>query len=144
MFIGEYTNTIDDKKRLSVPAKFRKELGEKAVITYGLNKALTLYPIKEWEIYADKLSTLSIGNKEERAYARTMLSGAFEVELDKSGRILIPSTLSQYSFMENKVVITGMNKYLELWDEATWNEYRMSAVGETDNIAELLGARGSI
>lgn len=144
MFIGEYTNTIDDKKRLSVPAKFRKELGEKAVITYGLNKALTLYPIKEWEIYADKLSTLSIGNKEERAYARTMLSGAFEVELDKSGRILIPSTLSQYSLMENKVVITGMNKYLELWDEATWNEYRMSVVGETDNIAELLGARGSI
>jgi MraZ protein len=144
MFIGEYTNTIDDKKRLSVPAKFRKELGEKAVITYGLNKALTLYPMNEWEIYADKLSTLSIGNKEERAYARTMLSGAFEVELDKSGRILIPASLAQYSYMESKVVFTGMHKYLELWDEATWNEYRMSVVGETDNIAEMLGARGSI
>lgn len=144
MFIGEYTNTIDDKKRLSVPAKFRKELGEKAVITYGLNKALTLYPINEWEIYADKLSTLSVGNKEERAYARTMLSGAFEVEIDKSGRILIPTQLSSYSLMESRVVFTGMHKYLELWDEATWNEYRMSAVYETDNIAELLGARGSI
>lgn len=144
MFIGEYTNTIDDKKRLSVPAKFRKELGEKAVITYGLNKALTLYPINEWEIYADKLSTLSVGNKEERAYARTMLSGAFEVEIDKSGRILIPTQLSSYSLMESRVVFTGMHKYLELWDEATWNEYRMSAVHETDNIAELLGARGSI
>lgn len=144
MFIGEYTNTIDDKKRLSVPAKFRKELGEKAVVTYGLNKALALYPMHEWEIYADKLSTLSIGNKEERAYARTMLSGAFEVEIDKSGRILLPSQLSSYSLMESRVVFTGMHKYLELWDEATWNAYRMSVVGETDNIAEMLGARGSI
>ncbi len=144
MFIGEYTNTIDDKKRLSVPAKFRKELGERAVITYGLNKALTLYPLSEWEKYAEKLGNLSMGNKDERAYARTMLSGAFEVELDKTGRILMPSSLSTYATIDSKVVFTGMHKYLELWDEATWNEYRKGAVGETDNIAELLGAKGSI
>ncbi len=144
MFIGEYTNTIDDKKRLSVPAKFRKELGDKAVITYGLNKALTLYPVSEWEKYAEKLGNLSMGNKDERAYARTMLSGAFEVELDKSGRILIPSSLASYATIDSKVVFTGMHKYLELWDETSWNEYRASVVGETDNIAEILGAKGSI
>lgn len=144
MFIGEYTNTIDDKKRLSVPSKFRKELGEKAVITYGLNKALTLYPQGEWEVYAEKLGSLSIGNPEERAYARAMLSGAFEVELDKSGRILLPAQLTQYATIEGRVVFTGMHRYVELWDEATWNAYRTTVIPNTDALAESLGARGSI
>jgi MraZ protein len=144
MFIGEYTHTIDEKKRLSVPAKFRKELGEKAVITYGLNKALTLYPLTEWEMYANKLAGLSVGNPEERAYARTMLSGAFEVELDKSGRVLLPQQLTQYAQIDSRVVFTGMHKYVELWDEATWNAYRTSIVPQADSLAETLGSRGAI
>lgn len=98
----------------------------------------------EWESYANKLAGLSVGNPEERAYARAMLSGAFEVELDKSGRILMPQQLAQYATIDGRVVFTGMHRYLELWDEATWNAYRASVVPETDKIAEALGSRGAL
>lgn len=139
MFIGEYTNTLDAKNRLSVPAKFRKDLGEKAVIAYGLNKALALYPMSEWEKYAEKLAGLSMSNPSERQFARSVLAGAFEVEVDKVGRIAIPQQQKDFAGLSSKVVFTGMFKYAELWDEAAWNEYNSKAIAETDKLAETLG-----
>ena len=142
MFIGEYIHGIDDKKRLSVPAKFRKELGKKGVITLGLNKCLSLYPIKEWNAFAEKLSKLSMGKSEDRGFSRTMLSGAFEVEIDSIGRILIPDALKSYAGLSDKVVLTGAYDRVEVWDEATWKTYKAQMVSEADRMAEQLGERG--
>ncbi len=142
MFIGEYIHSVDDKKRLSVPAKFRKDLGKKAVITLGLNKCLSLYPTKEWKAFAEKLSKLSMGKSEDRGFSRTMLSGAFEVEIDSIGRILIPESLKSYASLKEKVVLTGVYDRVELWDEEGWKIYKAQMVAEADTMAEQLGERG--
>jgi MraZ protein len=142
MFIGEYIHSVDDKKRLSVPAKFRKELGKKGVITLGLNKCLSLYPMKEWETFAEKLSKLSMGKSEDRGFSRAMLSGAFEVEVDSIGRILIPEALRSYAGLREKVVLTGVFDRVEVWDEEAWKTYKSEVVRETDRMAEQLGERG--
>ena len=142
MFIGEYIHSVDDKKRLSVPAKFRKDLGKKAVITLGLNKCLSLYPTKEWNVFAAKLSKLSMGKSEDRGFSRTMLSGAFEVEIDSIGRILIPEALKSYASLKEKVVLTGVYDRVELWDEESWKIYKAQMVAEADTMAEQLGERG--
>ncbi len=142
MFIGEYIHSVDDKKRLSVPAKFRKELGKKGVITLGLNKCLSLYPTKEWKTFAEKLSKLSMGKSEDRGFSRAMLSGAFEVEIDTIGRILIPDALKEYAGLKEKVVLTGVYDRVELWDENAWKAYKSQMVSEADRMAEQLGERG--
>jgi MraZ protein len=142
MFIGEYIHSVDEKKRLSVPAKFRKELGKKAVITLGLNKCLSLYPTKEWNVFAEKLSKLSMGKSEDRGFSRTMLSGAFEVEVDSIGRIVIPEALKTYAGLREKVVLTGVYDRVEVWDEEAWKSYKLQMVAETDRMAEQLGDRG--
>ena len=142
MFIGEYIHSVDDKKRLSVPAKFRKELGKKAVITLGLNKCLSLYPTKEWNAFAEKLSKLSMGKSEDRGFSRTMLSGAFEVEIDSIGRIVSPEALKTYAGLREKVVLTGVYDRVEVWDEEAWKSYKVQMVAETDRMAEQLGDRG--
>ena len=142
MFIGEYIHSVDDKKRLSVPSKFRKDLGKKAVITLGLNKCLSLYPTKEWNTFAEKLSRLSMGKSEDRGFSRAMLSGAFEVEIDSIGRILIPEALKSYASLKEKVVLTGVYDRVELWDEEAWKIYKAQMVAEADRMAEQLGERG--
>lgn len=142
MFIGEYIHSVDDKKRLSVPAKFRKDLGKKAVITLGLNKCLSLYPTKEWNAFAEKLSKLSMGKSEDRGFSRAMLSGAFEVEIDAIGRILIPEALKGHAGLTEKVVLTGVYDRVELWDEMTWKAYKAEMVANADTMAEQLGERG--
>ncbi|HEY9585605.1 MAG TPA: division/cell wall cluster transcriptional repressor MraZ [Candidatus Paceibacterota bacterium] len=142
MFIGEYIHGLDDKKRLSVPAKFRKELGKKAVITLGLNKCLSLYPTKEWRVFAKKLSKLSMGKSEDRGFSRTMLSGAFEVEIDSIGRILIPDALKEYAGLKEHVVLTGVYDRVEVWNETAWKSYKSQMVSDADRMAEQLGERG--
>ena len=142
MFIGEYIHSVDDKKRLSVPAKFRKELGKKAVITLGLNKCLSVYPPKEWKQFAEKLSKLSMGKSEDRGFSRTMLSGAFEVEIDTIGRIVIPDALKEYAQLGEKVVLTGVYDRVEIWDESAWKAYKSQMVADADRMAEELGSRG--
>src|SRR3989338_7596537 len=142
MFIGEYTHSVDDKKRLSVPAKFRKELGKKAVVTIGLNKCLSLYPVKGWNMFAEKLSKLSMGKSEDRGFSRAMLSGAFEVEIDRIGRILIPDALKDFAGLKGKVVLTGVYDRVEVWEEGAWRSYKEQMVANTDRMAEQLGERG--
>ncbi len=142
MFIGEYIHSVDDKKRLSVPSKFRKDLGKKAVITLGLNKCLSLYPTKEWNVFAEKLSKLSMGKSEDRGFSRAMLSGAFEVEIDTIGRIVVPDALKEYAGLKEKVVLTGVYDRVEVWDETTWKTYKSQMVADADRMAEQLGDRG--
>jgi len=141
-FYGEYTYSIDEKKRLSVPPKFRQVLGKKAVITKGLDQCLFLYPQKEWEKLAKKLSELPLSQADARGFARLMLAGAMEVKIDNLGRILIPDYLKEYAKLEKKVVIAGVYNRIEIWDEKKWKEYKEKTEKEVGDIAERLKELG--
>jgi len=142
MLIGEYSHTIDAKKRLAVPSKLRKELGERAVLTRGLDTCLFLYPEKEWQKLTEKLGELPVGQASTRSFLRLMLAGAVEVELDQLGRILVPDYLKEYAELKQKVVITGVYNRLEIWDEERWGNYKGDVEKNTDMIAEKLGELG--
>ncbi|MDI6883449.1 MAG: division/cell wall cluster transcriptional repressor MraZ [Patescibacteria group bacterium] len=142
MFLGEYTYTIDDKKRLAVPTKFRQILGKKAVITRGLDNCLFLYPVREWEKLAKKLSQLPLSQSDARGFVRIMLAGAMEVNLDGLGRILIPDYLKKYAQLRKKVIVAGLYNRVEIWDERAWNIYKQRTEKEAGDIAERLKELG--
>ena len=142
MFIGEFTHNIDEKGRIAVPVKFRGELATGAVVTKGLDGCLFLYPLEEWKILAEKLSNLPISQNNSRAFSRHMLAGAMDVEVDKQGRIIVPEYLKNFAGISKKVVIAGLYKRIEIWDEAKWNEYKKSTEKESNVIAENLGSIG--
>jgi MraZ protein len=142
MFIGEYTYSIDEKKRLALPQKFRKALGKKAVITRGLDQCLFVYSQKEWSKLAQKLSQLPLSQADARGFARLMLTGAMEVAIDKLGRILLPDYLKEYAKIQKKVVIAGVFNRIEIWDEGVWQEYKLKTEKEVGDIAERLKELG--
>jgi len=142
MFIGQYPYSIDEKKRLAVPPKFRKLLGEKAVITIGLDQCLFILSSKEWEILAKKLSQLPLGQSDARGFARVMLTGAMEVNFDNLGRILIPDYLKDYAQLKKKVVVAGVFNRIEIWDEESWKEYKQKTEKEVGDMAERLKELG--
>ncbi|MBI2644031.1 MAG: division/cell wall cluster transcriptional repressor MraZ [Candidatus Wildermuthbacteria bacterium] len=142
MFIGEYTYSIDEKKRLAVPPKFRKLLTKKAIITRGLDQCLFLYSEKEWQVLAKKLSQLPLAQADARGFARLMLTGAMEAPIDGLGRILIPDYLKGYASLQKKVVVAGVYNRIEIWDEAKWTTYKETAEKEAGNIAERLRELG--
>jgi MraZ protein len=142
MLIGEYKHNLDAKKRLAVPAKLRKELGQGAILTRGLDNCLFLYPLHEWEKLTTKLGELSVGQSETRSFIRLLLSGATEVEFDALGRILIPDYLKEYGGLEQRTVIVGVYNRLEIWQEDRWLQYKTEAERNTDMIAEKLGELG--
>ncbi|MFA7208855.1 MAG: division/cell wall cluster transcriptional repressor MraZ [Parcubacteria group bacterium] len=142
MFIGEYSHSVDEKKRLAVPSKFRAELKNKVVVTRGLDKCLFIYTMKAWEELAGKLGNLPVGEAGTRSFTRLMLAGAVDVDVDKQGRILIPDYLKNYAGLDKNVVIAGLYNRLEIWDEKKWNEYKTKAEKDSDEIAEQLGKLG--
>lgn len=142
MFIGEYKHTLDGKNRLAVPAKFRKDLEGKAVLTKGLDKCLLLYPLKSWEEIAVKLGQMPIGESGTRSFVRMMLAGASEVELDSLGRILVPEYLRRYADLKKDTIVNGLFNRMEVWEEKSWEEYKRQAEKNTDKVAEHLGELG--
>src|SRR3989338_6504293 len=144
MLIGEYTHTIDQKRRLAIPSKLRREIGEKAVLTRGLDNCLFLFSMKEWEQLAEKLGKLPFGQQDTRGFVRLLLSGAVEVENDQLGRILIPDYLKDYAQLKKRVIIAGLFNRLEIWDEERWQSYKNNLEKESDRIAEKLGELGVI
>ena len=142
MLIGEPQHTIDSKKRPAVPAKLRKEIGERAVVTRGLDNCLFLYPMAEWQKLTEKLSQLPMGQGDTRSFLRLMLAGASEVELDQLGRILIPDYLKTYAGLKQRVVVAGVYNRLEIWDDERWAAYKENVEKNTDMIAEKLGELG--
>src|SRR3989338_1673662 len=142
MFIGEYQHTIDQKGRLAVPAKFRQFLSKGAVVTKGLDDCLSLYTKDEWRKLAPKLASLPIAKANARAFARLMLAGAMDVEIDGQGRMLIPEYLRKYAGMKKKVVVTGLYNRLEIWDEIKWNKYKKGTESKSADIAEAIGELG--
>jgi len=142
MLIGEYRHSIDNKKRLSIPSKMRKALGESAVVTRGLDSCLFVYPKQEWEKLVSRLSELPMGTGSTRSFVRLLLSGATEVDLDQLGRILIPDFLKLYAGLQKNSVIVGIHTRIEIWDAAKWDEYKKKAESNADELAEKLGELG--
>ncbi len=142
MLIGEYRHTLDEKKRLAIPSKLRKQLGKEAVITRGIDNCLTIYTTPEWEKMSAKLGNLTASQMEARGFARIMLAGAASVEFDQLGRILIPEYLKQYASLEKNVVIAGLYNRLEIWDETHWETYKQKVEKEVGHFASKLGELG--
>lgn len=142
MLIGEYTHSLDPKKRLSLPVKFRHELGKKVVVTRGLDNCLFVYPLKEWQRITQKVSELPLGQADTRGFNRFFLSGAVEVDVDSVGRILIPDFLKEFAGLETKVVLAGIHDRVEIWDENVWSEYKKRIEKQADALAEKLGEIG--
>ncbi|MBD3244640.1 MAG: division/cell wall cluster transcriptional repressor MraZ [Candidatus Moranbacteria bacterium] len=142
MFIGEHSHTLDSKNRLAIPAKFRDQLGKKAVITRGLDESLQLYPTKSWEEIAQKLGNMSIGEGGARSFVRLMLSGASEVSLDRLGRILVPQYLKDYAKLKKDTIVNGLFNRIEIWEKTNWNKYKAKAEKDSTKVAEKLGELG--
>lgn len=142
MLIGEYTHTLDPKKRLSLPSKWRKELGKKLVLTRGLDNCLFLYTGKEWDVITKKVAELPFGQADTRGFNRFFLSGAIETEVDTIGRILIPDFLKEFANLKSKIVLTGVHTRVEIWDERSWREYKRRIEKQADQLAEKLGEVG--
>jgi len=142
MFIGEYNYSIDEKKRLAVPAKFRQLLGAKAVITRGLDQCLFLYSAKEWGNLAKKLAQLPLAQADARGFARLMLTGAMEVDFDNLGRILVPDYLKGYALLKKKVIVAGVYNRIEIWDEVKWQTYKKKTENTVGDMAERLKELG--
>jgi len=144
MLIGEYKHTLDDKKRISLPSKFRKQVGKKIVITHGLDQCLFLYPINEWKTISKKIGELGMGQADRRGFNRFMLAGASEISVDSVGRILIPEHLRKFAAVTSKVVFAGVYNRIEIWDEGKWEEYKSKVIGSADDMAEKLGDIGAL
>lgn len=144
MLIGEYTHTIDEKNRISLPARFRKEIGKKIVITHGLDNCLFLYSMTAWSKVADKLGSLGIGQADTRGFNRFMLAGAVEIEVDSIGRILIPDFLKKFAGLKEKAVFAGVHNRVEIWNSDRWSEYKDRTQKQADKLAEKLGEIGAI
>ena len=135
---------MDDKKRVSLPAKFRREVGKKVVITNGLDKCLFVYTMPQWEKLAQKLSELSLGRGDTRGFSRFMLASAYETEVDLLGRVLIPDSLKEFAELKQKVVIAGVYGRIEIWNEKSWQKYKANIGKGADDMAEKLGEIGAV
>jgi MraZ protein len=138
MFMGEYQHAIDDKGRLIIPSKFRDGLGTGFVLTRGLDHCLFVYPRSEWEILEAKLKALPLTRADARQFARFFFSGATECELDKQGRINIPTTLRQYATLEKECIVIGVSNRVEIWSAERWSAYTDDATESFESIAETL------
>lgn len=140
MFMGEHSHSIDAKGRLIIPSRFREELGDKFVITQGIDHCLTIYPMQEWQTFEEKLNQLPQTSKETRSFRRFFTARAESCELDKQGRILVPVKLREYAGLEKDVVLTGNISNIEVWSKDRWDE--ISACDDMDAIAEKMQDMG--
>ena len=138
MFMGEYQHTLDEKGRVAIPARLRDSLGERFVITRGLDQCLFVYPLEEWAKIEAKLKALPFTKSDARAFTRMFFSGAIVVELDKQGRVLVPQHLRDYARVEKEVRIIGVSNRVEVWSEAVWIEYIRKAGLAYEQVAETL------
>ncbi len=144
MLIGEFKHTLDDKNRVSIPSKFRKEVGKKVIVTHGLDNCLFVYTLKEWETIAKQLGSLGMGQADTRGFNRYILASAAEVLVDSVGRILIPENLRNAIGIKNKIVFAGLYNRIEIWEDEAWDKYKAQVVKNADQMAEKLGEIGAI
>ena len=140
MLIGEYEHSLDTKGRLIMPVKLREDIGEKFIITKGLDGCLFIFSLDEWTIFETKLKQLPISNKDARMFSRFFFAGAIDSELDKQGRFLIPSNLRDFANLEKDVIIVGMDSRIEIWSKAKWNDCKDNL--SANDIAEKMEMLG--
>src|SRR5688500_12661661 len=142
MFFGEYEHTIDDKNRLTLPARFREALADGVVLTRGLDSCLDVYARADWQALVDaRLATLDPFSREARALKRFFFSAASDAELDKQGRVLVPPALVKSGKLGREVVVAGVHDHLEIWDRAVWAEQVTKVEGSADDVAERLAEK---
>lgn len=142
MLIGEYNHTLDDKNRMSLPVKFRKELGKSVVIAPGLDNCLSIFTTKEWEKISSKLSESSMIASDNRSFSRFMFGQAVIMDVDGQGRILIPENLKNRSGLTSKVTVIGVQNRAEIWNEKAWSDYKAGVEKQADALADKLGQIG--
>lgn len=135
MLLGEYSHNLDEKGRVSVPAKFRDDLGASFIVTKGLDNCLFIYSKNEWNTFETKLKDLPLTNPNARNFIRFFFSGATECELDKQGRINIPQNLRDYASLNKELLIIGVSTRVEIWDKEKWNTYMSSENMDVNEIA---------
>lgn len=141
MFISEYSHSLDSKKRMIIPSKFRDDLGGKGVLTKGLDGCLYLFPMDEWTQLQEKLKKLPLTSKDARAFVRFFFSGAAELNFDKQGRALIPQNLLEYANIKKDIVSIGVMTRIEIWSKESWESYNDSDINFNE-IAEKMSELG--
>ena len=142
MLIGEYEHSLDVKGRLILPAKIREDMGDKFIVTKGLDGCLFGFSQNEWTNFEEKLKTLPLTNKNARDFVRFFLSGATECEIDKQGRFLITSNLREYATLEKDAIIIGVGTRIEIWNREKWKSYNSDENISADEIAENMTMLG--
>ncbi|HEX2302064.1 MAG TPA: division/cell wall cluster transcriptional repressor MraZ [Gaiella sp.] len=144
MFIGTYEHTIDEKSRLTLPARFRDALGEGVVLARGLDGNVAVYPRETWAMTVEaRISALDPLSREARELRRFFFSGAAEADLDRQGRILVPAVLTRHAGLEREVVVAGNYDHLELWNPGAWEQHLHAVEGSAEHAAERLAAHSS-
>jgi MraZ protein len=134
MFVGEFNHTVDDKGRVTIPARFRPDLATGAIITRGMDGCLALYPNDAWDILAEKVNALPVTDRRARDFRRFMFGSASEVVPDRQGRILIPAYLRQYAHVDDgEVTVVGNYSYIEIWSPETWQDQRQGVENDEGN-----------
>lgn len=142
MFLGTYYHSIDDRGRISVPKKFRDELGGVAIVTRGLDGCLFLFTREAWTKVEQKILSVPLTRADARSFARLVLSGAMEVALDRLGRILLPKYLSEFANLTSEVAILGVGERIELWAKSKWESYSQNLESKGEEVAERLSELG--
>ncbi|BCS81742.1 division/cell wall cluster transcriptional repressor MraZ [Anaerocellum diazotrophicum] len=142
MLIGEYKHVVDNKGRIILPSKFREELGERFILTKGLDNCLFGYSLKEWSVLEEKLKKLPLTSKEARTFLRFFFAGACECEVDKQGRVLIPQNLREYAGIQKEVFIIGVMTRIEIWSEDNWLKEMTNEDLSVDRIAQKMEELG--
>jgi MraZ protein len=142
MLLGEHDHSLDDKNRLTLPARFRQSFSDGAVLARGMDGCLAVYTRDGWETFVeDRLAGLDPLSKESRQMSRYMFAGASEAELDKQGRVMVPSSLVEHAGLVREVVVAGVRDHLEIWDRVAWREQLKEVEGSAELVAERLAAK---
>jgi MraZ protein len=142
MLLGEYDHTLDDKNRLTLPAKLREEIGDEVVISRGLDDGcLCVHSRAAFELLAERMGAFDGFNRETRLVARHIFTGAPPVELDKQGRMVVPAKLLEERNIGREVTVAAVYDHLEIWDRAVWREQLKTAEGSVEDAAERLANR---
>jgi MraZ protein len=141
MLLGEHEHTLDDKNRLTLPAKLREQLGAHVVVSRGLDGCLYVYSQTEWARHADRVGSLDPFSREARTMQRWFFASGSDAELDKQGRMVIPATLLTSAGIGREVTVAGVYDHLEIWDRAAWREQQQTVEGSAEDVAERLAKR---
>ncbi len=142
MFLGEFSHTLDEKGRLTIPAKFRDELAGGLVITRGIDRCLSVYPRQVWDGLAEQIAKLPLTQRNARNFGRLMFSGAADFIPDRQGRVLIPQGLRDYAELDSEAIVIGLYDRLEIWNPDSWTNVRANVEEDPESIAEQLQELG--